>query len=126
MENHNIYWWNLENLFDIENSPRRSQFLNDKLDSELIGWTQAILDQKIDNLSSIIAKFNNNNGPDILGVCEVESAHVLHLLSNKLSTLLGRNYTFSIIVEKIKEVLIRHLYTIVISTTKILKHLHYA
>ncbi len=126
MQNHNIYWWNLENLFDIENSPRRSQFLNNKLDSELIGWTQAVLDQKIDNLSSVIAKFNNNTGPDILGVCEVENAHVLHLLSNKLSTLLGRNYTFSIIVEKIKEVLIRHLYTIVISTTKILKHLHYA
>jgi hypothetical protein len=20
MENHNIYWWNLENLFDIKNS----------------------------------------------------------------------------------------------------------
>lgn len=97
MENHSICWWNLENFFDIENSPRRSQFLNDKLDSELAGWTQAILDQKIDNLSSVIAKFNNSNGPDILGVCEVENAHVLELLSNKLNTLLGRNYTFSII-----------------------------
>ena len=97
MNTHNIFWWNLENLFDIENSPRRSQFLNNKLDSELIGWTQDILDQKIDNLSSVIAKFNNNNGPDILGVCEVENAHVLQLLSNKLSTLLSRNYTFAIV-----------------------------
>ena len=97
MQNHNIYWWNLENLFDIENSPRRSQFLNNKLHSELVGWTQAILDQKIDNLSSVIAKFNNNTGPDILGVCEVENAHVLELLSNKMNTLLGKNYTFAII-----------------------------
>jgi len=97
MENHNICWWNLENLFDIENSPRRSQFLNNKLDSELVGWSQAILDQKIDNLSSIIAKFNSNNGPDILGVCEIENAHVLQLLSDKLNQLLGRNYTFTII-----------------------------
>jgi len=97
MENHNIYWWNLENLFDIENSPRRSQFLNNKLDSELVGWTQYILDQKIENLSSVITKFNNNNGPDILGVCEVENAHVLQLLTNRLSVLLGRNYTFAII-----------------------------
>jgi len=97
MENHNIYWWNLENLFDIENSPRRSQFLNNKLGSELVGWTQAILDQKIENLSSVIAKFNNNNGPDILGVCEVENAHVLELLSLELNILTGRNYTFAII-----------------------------
>ena len=97
MENHNIYWWNLENLFDIENSPRRSQFLNNKLGSELVGWTQAILGQKIENLSSVIAKFNNNNGPDILGVCEVENAHVLELLSLELNILTGRNYTFAII-----------------------------
>jgi len=35
MVNNRIYWWNLENLFDIENSPRRSEFLNDHLDAEL-------------------------------------------------------------------------------------------
>lgn len=97
MVNHNIFWWNLENLFDVENSPRRSEFLNKKLRSELAGWTQSVLDKKINNLSSIIAKFNNNIGPDILGVCEVENSHVLELLSNNLSTMLGRNYSYIIV-----------------------------
>jgi len=98
MENHSIYWWNLENLFDIENSPRRSSFLENQLKKELKGWNQNILNQKIDNLSSIIIKFNTNNGPDILGVCEVENEHVLKLLTDKLNSLLPvRSYSFIII-----------------------------
>ncbi|MCB0459306.1 MAG: hypothetical protein KDC74_04720 [Flavobacteriaceae bacterium] len=97
MESHSISWWNLENLFDIENSPRRSQFLNDNLSGELQGWTQPVLDKKIDNLSSIIGKMNNNNGPDVLGVCEVENDHVLQLLVDKLNSQLNRNYAFSIV-----------------------------
>ncbi len=98
MEYHNIYWWNLENLFDIENSPRRSSFLENQLKKELKGWDQIVLNQKINNLSSIILKFNNNNGPDILGVCEVENEHVLKLLTEKINTILpARNYSFSII-----------------------------
>ena len=93
MEYHNIYWWNLENLFDIENSQRRSSFLENQLKKELKGWDQIVLNQKINNLSSIILKFNNNNGPDILGVCEVENEHVLKLLTEKINTILpARNY----------------------------------
>jgi len=92
MEKHCICWWNLENLFDIENSPRRSPFLNDTIKNELTGWTQQVLDKKLTNLTSIITKFNNTQGPDILGVCEVENQHVLQLLVNRLNTALGRNY----------------------------------
>ena len=58
MENHNIYWWNLENLFDIENSPRRSTLLQNQLKKELKGWDQNVLNQKIDNLTSIITQFS--------------------------------------------------------------------
>lgn len=97
MTTHNICWWNLENLFDIENSPRRSEFLNDNLKGELEGWTQAVLDKKIANLSVIIGKMNNGNGPDILGVSEVENDHVLSLLTSKLNSDLGRSYTFAIV-----------------------------
>ncbi len=89
---HRFYWWNLENLFDIENSPRRSDFLERTLDSELRGWTQSILDTKINNLTSIITQFNNNAGPDILGVCEVENLHVLNLLASRMVSSLNRNY----------------------------------
>jgi len=97
MTTHNICWWNLENLFDIENSPRRSTLLNKKLKNELKGWTQSVLNKKISNLSSIIVKMNDGNGPDILGVCEVENDHVLKLLTDKLNSQLTRNYSFAII-----------------------------
>ncbi len=103
MENHNIYWWNLENLFDIENSPRRSSFLESQLKKELKGWDQNVLNKKLINLSSIIKQFNNNTGPDILGVCEVENEHVLKLLTARInSTLLDRNYSFVITDSKDK------------------------
>ena len=97
MENHHIYWWNLENLFDIENSPRRSSFLESQLKKELKGWDQSVLNKKLINLSSIIKQFNDNSGPDILGVCEVENEHVLKLLTARInSLLLSRNYSFVI------------------------------
>lgn len=96
MAKHHIYWWNLENLFDIENSPRRSQFLNDTLKGELKDWTINVLNKKLDNLVSVISKFNGNNGPDILGVCEVENGFVIDLLIQKLNTGHGRNYGFVI------------------------------
>ncbi len=96
MTKHHIYWWNLENLFDIENSPRRSEFLNKKLKSELVGWTREVLNKKIDNLVSIISKFNSNNGPDIFGVCEIENDFVIELLIEKINISLGRTYDFLI------------------------------
>jgi len=78
-------WWNLENLFDIENYPDRTDKLNRTLKDELKGWDQTVLDTKLTQLSSIINRLNDNNGPDILGVCEVENRHVLELLVAKLN-----------------------------------------
>lgn len=96
MVKHHIYWWNLENLFDIENSPRRSEFLNKHLGKELDGWNATVLNQKITNLTLIISKFNNNQGPDILGVCEVENEFVIELLIASMSAALNKNYAFVI------------------------------
>src|ERR1044071_9805248 len=73
-------WWNVENLFDIVNSPRRTEKLERTLKNELKGWTQDILDLKINQLSKIISKVNESQGPDILGLCEIENRHVLELL----------------------------------------------
>lgn len=91
MPNYHISFWNLENLFDIEGSPRRSEKLERAIGADLRGWTQALLDQKIVQLSSIIRQLNGANGPDILGVCEVENEHVMSLLAQSLSPL-NRNY----------------------------------
>ncbi|WP_396632841.1 hypothetical protein [Maribacter sp. R86514] len=96
MTKHHIYWWNLENLFDVENSPRRSEFLNNHLGKELDGWNAAILNRKIANLTAVISKFNDGKGPDLLGVCEVENEYVIELLIDAMSTALDKNYGYVI------------------------------
>ncbi len=84
-------FWNLENLFDIEGSPRRDDKVARAIGNSIKGWTQALLDRKISQLSSIIRKMNNNHGPDLLGFCEVENRYVVDLLVQSLAPL-GRNY----------------------------------
>ncbi len=84
-------FWNLENLFDIEKSPRRSEKLERAIGKDLKGWTQTKRDKKIAQLSSIIRRMNGGKGPDLLGVCEVENAHVMQLLADSLAPL-GRTY----------------------------------
>ena len=84
-------WWNLENLFDTEHSPERPRWLQDKLASELQGWSEAVLAKKIRQLAHVISAMNDQQGPDILGVCEVESKSVVNKLINQLN-LPQRNY----------------------------------
>ncbi len=86
-----IAFWNLENLFDVENSPRRSEKLERAIGKGLKGWTRQMLDRKISQLGSIIRKMNNGRGPDILCSCEMENAYVLDLLVQSLASL-GRRY----------------------------------
>src|ERR671925_136158 len=88
-----VAWWNLENLFDEENSPRRTEKLQRTIGADLAGWTPARRDRKVAQLASVIAQMNGGAGPDLLGVCEVENRFVLELLVATLATPLpGRNY----------------------------------
>lgn len=89
MTDHYVAWWNVENLFDVEDSQHRTDKLQRTLRNELEGWNDQILDKKLDQLASIISQMNDNNGPDILGVCEVENEHVLEKLNQHLP---NRNY----------------------------------
>lgn len=91
MPQYYIAFWNVENLFDVEDSPQRPEWLQKKLARELIGWNDAVLDRKIEQLASVIRRLNGSNGPDILGVCEIENEAVLQRLVFALSDL-GRNY----------------------------------
>ncbi len=90
-QKYHIAWWNVENLFDVQNSTQRPGWLQKALNSELIGWDKSVLVQKINNLALIIQKMNSKTGPDILGVCEVENLKVLKHLVETLAPL-GRNY----------------------------------
>ncbi len=91
MPSYHISFWNCENLFDVEKSPRRTDKLERAVGSELKGWTQAVLDKKIGQLASIIKQLNAGKGPDILSVCEIENRYVLELLAKALKPL-GRTY----------------------------------
>jgi len=94
MDKHFIAWWNVENLHDVEQSSDRPEWLAKKLKAEVKGWTPSILDRKISQLRSVISRMNNQTGPDILGICEVENARVVDLLAKALSQSTGRNYRF--------------------------------
>lgn len=88
-----VAWWNLENLFDEENSPFRTEKVRRTLGDSLKGWTPVLRDLKITQLASVIAQMNEGSGPDLIGVCEVENRRVLDLLVDRLAVLLpGRDY----------------------------------
>lgn len=91
MSEHFIAFWNVENLFDIETSTNRPAYLQKKLKKELKGWTDAILNRKLDQIASIITQMNGGQGPDILGVCEVENLAVMNRLADVISSG-GRTY----------------------------------
>jgi endonuclease/exonuclease/phosphatase family metal-dependent hydrolase len=91
MAKHHLVFWNVENLFDVEDAPGRSDKLNRTLGNELKGWAQDVLDAKIRQLASILRQVNCGHGPDVLGVCEVENRHVLELLRDAI-TPLDRQY----------------------------------
>ena len=79
-----LAWWNLENLFDLQDSADRPEWLQRRLNRELVGWDENVLNSKLDQLALIIKRMNDGRGPDLLGVCEVESAAVLEKLLQKI------------------------------------------
>lgn len=87
-----VAWWNVENFFDEENAPRTDK-LKRAIGKDIQGWTPALRDRKVDQLSSVIAQMNGGLGPDLLGVCEVESRAMLERLCARLGARLnGRVY----------------------------------
>jgi len=88
-----VAWWNVENLFDTTNDvDRLPQFGSDDEFTPQGGreWTMNRYEQKLRNLASVIRSMNDGEGPDILGVCEVEHEHVLRELARRY--LAGMNY----------------------------------
>lgn len=78
-----IGFYNVENLFDTIDDPAID-------DAEFTPngknvWTRELYEKKSNNIARVIAAMNNGNGPDILGLCEVENKEVIeHLIANKL------------------------------------------
>ncbi len=84
-------WWNVENLFEENNSPNRPEWLQKKLNSELKGWGKSELHIKLKQIATVINAMKDGQGPDLLGVCEVESAKILQDLVDTVNHP-NRNY----------------------------------
>lgn len=80
MENIKVAFWNLQNLFDITASPIAAdlEYTPDH------GWDGEALEKKIENLSDVINGLHKGNGPDLLGICEIENKNVGEMLLGKL------------------------------------------
>lgn len=83
-------FWNVENLFDLDDDPTVEG------DEEFTAagpkqWSQDRVDTKLDNLARVIKNMNNKNGPDVLGLSEVENRLVVEWLVDRLAPL-GRDY----------------------------------
>ncbi|MBI4663699.1 MAG: hypothetical protein HY735_33275 [Verrucomicrobia bacterium] len=71
-----VAFWNLENLFDTAASP----IATDLEFTPAEGWTDAVMQAKIQNLAEIIKLLHGGAGPDLFGVCEIENFAVAQLL----------------------------------------------
>jgi hypothetical protein len=91
MPSYYVAFWNVENLFDVDGSPERPEWLQRALAHELAGWNADVLARKISQLARIIRQMNGGAGPDVLGVCEIENERVLQKLIAALD-LPGRDY----------------------------------
>lgn len=65
--------WNLQNLFDID----VSDIAADLEFTPAQGWDAEALDKKLTNLAQIIKLMHGGQGPDLLGICEVENKPLL-------------------------------------------------
>jgi endonuclease/exonuclease/phosphatase family metal-dependent hydrolase len=73
--------WNLENLFDTIDDPKTED--EEFLSTGSKEWTDERLDKKLYNLSRVIRSMNRDNGPDLLGTCEVEHQSLLDSMVSK-------------------------------------------
>ena len=75
-----VAFWNLQNLFDTTASEIAAdlEFTPEK------GWTEDILKKKIENLASVIKLMHDGQGPDLLGICEIENKPVAERLIQQI------------------------------------------
>jgi hypothetical protein len=68
--------WNLQNLFDT----RASDIAADLEFTPAQGWDEEALDKKLAHLATVIQAMHGGQGPDLLGIVEVETKPLLEAL----------------------------------------------
>ncbi|MEZ6131010.1 MAG: hypothetical protein R3C59_20255 [Planctomycetaceae bacterium] len=71
-----VAFWNLQNLFDID----ASKLATDLEFTPGNGWDRQTFERKVTNLAEMIRLMFDGDGPDLLGVCEIENKRVGDIL----------------------------------------------
>ncbi|MGB0522729.1 MAG: endonuclease/exonuclease/phosphatase family protein [Flammeovirgaceae bacterium] len=80
---YSIAFYNVENLFDIEDDPDTND--EEFLPTSSKAWDKAKYKLKLANLARSISQIGDEDGPEVLGLCEVENQKVLQdLVKHKL------------------------------------------
>lgn len=85
-----VAFWNVENLFDLKDDPS-VQGDEEFTPGGANRWTKERLEIKLNNLATVISGMFDDQGPDVIGLAEVENRAVLEMLIAKLQPL-NRNY----------------------------------
>lgn len=89
-----IAFYNIENLFDIENNPSIND--NDFLPTSRKQWTKKRYENKIEKIGTVISKIGNEEtetAPVLVGLAEVENKKALSDLINS-PNLKDKNYSY--------------------------------
>lgn len=88
-QQHTIAFYNVENLFDTINDKKKND--EDFLPKGKNQWNTEKYHNKLQHLSKVISELGSDDGPDVLGLCEVENRKVLEDLNNT-PLLKGKGY----------------------------------
>ena len=85
-----VGFYNMENLFDTEDDPEIDD--QEYLATSELKWDVARYQTKLNNLGKVIRQMGDEDGPELLGACEIENRKVLEdLIQTK--ELKDRNYS---------------------------------
>lgn len=73
-------FWNVQNLFDISGSAMAAELEF----TPVCGWDQQALEVRLQRLAEIIRQMFDGQGPDLLGLCEVENTRVAERLIREI------------------------------------------
>lgn len=88
-ENLTVVFYNVENLFDTEDDPRKND--DEFTPQSEKKWDKTRYNKKLEDIAKVIAGINKNDLPEIVGLCEVENKKVLNDLV-KTGLLANGNY----------------------------------
>ncbi len=70
-----IAFYNVENLFDTIDNPHKND--NEFLPASKKRWSEKRYEKKIEDLAKVLGSINENELPEIIGLCEVENRAVV-------------------------------------------------